>query len=151
MSVRKRDFQDSLYGHIEFDSEISSLILKPIVQRLRHVRLSNINSLDLPGIANLSRFEHVLGAAYLASRVGFRNRLSHFHDLALQASALLHDWAITAFGHLVEEALQYVGTGFSHESRLSDIASGGLPEEVLGVQRQILFGRKKASCSGSML
>jgi uncharacterized protein len=140
--VHKHFFQDSLYGRIRLDGEICALAGKPIVQRLRHIRLSNIDSIDMPGIANISRFEHVLGVAYLASQVSIRSRLPHFDDLVLNASALLHDWAITSFGHLVEEALQYVGTGFNHADRLREIASGEAREEILGVGRQILVGRE---------
>ena len=33
-----------------FHDDIAALASKPIVQRLRHVRLSNIDSIDLPGI-----------------------------------------------------------------------------------------------------
>jgi HD superfamily phosphohydrolase len=138
---RRLTFRDSLYGIVRLDDEVASLAAQPIVQRLRHVRLSNIDSIDLPGISNLSRYEHVLGVAYLASRVGFRGKLSHFDDLVLCASALLHDWAITSFGHLVEEALQYVGTGFDHQERLRQIAEGKASEEIFGVERQILLGR----------
>ena len=138
----KEPFRDSLYGPVLLDEETTTLAAKPLVQRLRHVRLSNIDSIDMPSIANISRYEHVLGVAHLASRVGFRPRLSHFDDLVLKSSALLHDWAITAFGHLVEEALQYAGAAFDHQERLSEIASGDAHEEILGVQRQILVGRE---------
>jgi HD superfamily phosphohydrolase len=142
MSPRKHFFHDTLYGRICLDDEIQVLASKPIVQRLRHVRLSNIDSVDLPGIANLSRFEHVLGVAYLASKVAFRTRLPRIEDLVLQSGALLHDWAITSYGHLVEEALQYVGTRFDHADRLREIASGEASEEILDVNRQILVGRE---------
>jgi HD superfamily phosphohydrolase len=141
MLGRRSMFRDSLYGVVRLDDELAALAAEPIVQRLRHVRLSNIDSIDLPGIASLSRYEHVLGVAYLASQVGFRSKLSRSDDLILTASALLHDWAITSFGHLVEEALQYVGTGFDHQERLRQIALGKATEEVLGVERQILLGR----------
>src|SRR5260370_18212065 len=96
----------------------------------------------MPGIANLLRYEHVLGVAHLAEQLALRVRLSHFDDLIVRASALLHDWAITSFGHLVEEALQYCGTGFQHEKLLSEIASGATPEEIGGVRRQVLVGRE---------
>jgi HD superfamily phosphohydrolase len=141
MLGRKLTFRDSLYGVVRLDDEIATLATQPIVQRLRHVRLSNIDSIDLPGISNLSRYEHVLGVAYLASQVGFRSKLSRFDDLVMSASALLHDWAITSFGHLVEEALQYVDTGFDHQERLRQIATGKATEEIFGVERQILLGR----------
>jgi HD superfamily phosphohydrolase len=142
MSARKYLYRDPLYGRVQLDEELSALAAKPIVQRLRHVRLSNIDSIDLPGIANISRFEHVLGVTHLASQVAFRTRLSQADNLVLQAAALLHDWAITAFGHLVEEALQYVGTRFNHAERLREIASGVAQEEILDVGRQILVGRE---------
>ena len=57
------------------------------------------------------------------------------------ASALLHDWAITSYGHLVEEALQYAGAGFDHELRLLEIMSNETPEEIGGIERQLLVGR----------
>jgi len=107
----------------------------------------------MPAIANLSRFEHVIGVAYLAGEVGFRgslapfdllvlNSLAPFDLLVLKASALIHDWAITSFGHLVEEALQYVGTRFNHEQRLREIISGEATEEIGGIGLQILSGRE---------
>jgi uncharacterized protein len=133
-------FVDPIYGRIQLSQSLSGLVSKPLVQRLRHVRLSNIDSIDIPSIANLSRFEHVLGVAYLASQLGLRTKLDRQELLVLDASALLHDWAITSFGHLVEEAFQYVGTGFNHEKRLTDIV---LKEaEVLGANLQIFVGRE---------
>lgn len=133
---------DPLHGAIEFDEDISALIAAPIVQRMRHVRLSNIDSLDMPGISGLSRYEHVLGVAHLASRTGLHARLDRHDRLALAAASLLHDWAITAFGHLVEEAFQFVGTRFDHEGRLYDIVTGEAPEELGGANRQVLEGRE---------
>lgn len=140
MSMKK--ILDSLYGEITLDKDISSLVRLPVLQRLRHVRLSNIDSLNIPGIANLSRYEHVLGVNHLAGQLGFYNRLSREDRLALSASALLHDWAITSFGHLVEEAFKYVDTGFDHENQLYKIIMGEDQEEIGGVERQILFGRQ---------
>jgi HD superfamily phosphohydrolase len=118
------------------------LVHTPVVQRMRHVRLSNIDSIDIPAIAHLSRFEHVIGVAHLAEQAGFRKSLSSYEHLVLTGSALLHDWAITSFGHLVEEALQYVGTRFDHEERLREIIMGTAPDEILGVGLQILVGRE---------
>ena len=135
-------FADSIYGQISMDRDLSSLVTLPVLQRLRHIRLSNIDSLNMPGISNLSRFEHAVGVGHLATQLGMNNRLSHEDRLALAASALLHDWAITSFGHLIEEALQYVGTGFDHEHRLYEIITGDHLEETGGIGRQILYGRQ---------
>jgi hypothetical protein len=59
----------------------------------------------------------------------------------ISSSALLHDWAITSFGHLVEEALQYVGEGFDHEQRLFQLMSGEA-DELLGADLQIFQGQE---------
>lgn len=136
------EFFDSMYGAISFNYEISLLIDAPILQRLRHVRLSNIDSLDMPGIANLSRFEHSLGVGYLASQMAINQRLSQDIVRNIVSAALLHDWAMTAYGHLVEEALQYAGTGFDHEKKLKEIISSEGGDEVGGADRQILLGRE---------
>jgi HD superfamily phosphohydrolase len=135
-------FLDPLYGRINFDDALLALIRTPTIQRLRHVRLSNIDSLDMPAIANLSRFEHVLGVAYLSGQVGFRAGLPFRDSLVLRASALLHDWAITSFGHLVEEALQYVGTRFDHEEKLGQMLARQDSDEIGGADLQILVGRE---------
>jgi hypothetical protein len=50
------------------DHFLADLIEQPEMQRLRDVRLSNINSGTLTGAANISRFEHSIGTALLAGR-----------------------------------------------------------------------------------
>src|SRR5690349_5656478 len=99
---------DPLYGELTLPKAIVQLLSKPIVQRLRHIRLSNIDSLDMPGIANISRYEHVVGTAYLLSQTGLFSKLDVETATWLQAAALLHDWAILPYGHLIEEASQYL-------------------------------------------
>lgn len=133
---------DALYGDIRFVPPIADLIRRPLMQRLRQVRLSNIDSMDMPGIANISRFEHSLGAAHLASRVGFASALEERDNLILQAAALIHDTAITPFGHLVEEALQYVKANFNHEEKWSVLFSDTTRlNELGGMDAQIFLGR----------
>lgn len=135
-------FLDSLYGDIVFDGRVGELLNAPVVQRLRHVRLSNIDSVAIPGIANLSRYEHVIGVAHLARHTNFAVHRGDGDVLALTAAALLHDWAITAFGHLVEEAFNYVGTQFDHEDKLYEIVVSEKSSEIGGVDRQIFRGRE---------
>ena len=141
-SSRRGSFVDALYGPIELGDDLLALVRTPTLQRLRHVRLSNIDSIDMPSIANLSRLEHVIGVAHLAGEVGFRGGMTHYDLLAFRGAALLHDWAITSFGHLVEEALQYVGTRFNHEERLREIITDANSAEIGGVDMQILVGRE---------
>jgi len=69
-------FYDSLYGEVSLDSAIAELSRTPLMQRLRDVRLSNVDSIVMPGISNISRYEHSLGVAYVASRVAFAHTLS---------------------------------------------------------------------------
>lgn len=124
-----------LYGTIRLEPAVASLVQRPIVQRLRHVRLSNIDSVDLPGIAGVSRFEHSLGVMCLANVVAERLRLPVRDRLVLQAAALLHDASITPFGHLIEEAFRY-NAQFDHEVRLQQVFHG--EEDVGGVHFQVL-------------
>lgn len=138
----KQLIHDALYGRLDFDEDMLALISAPLVQRLRHVRLSNIDSIASPGIANISRFEHVLGVANLVAKLPFFAQLSKYDRLVVQASALLHDWAITAFGHLVEEAYAYAGAKFDHEGKLHELVMGDGGDDVGGVERQILGGRE---------
>src|SRR6267142_15615 len=105
MASDPASIMDALYGEIEVPAEISDLLGCPLVQRLRRIRQSNIDSLSMPGIANISRYEHSIGVAYLASRIGFRNHISNDDLLVVQAASLIHDTGITPFGHLAEEAL----------------------------------------------
>jgi hypothetical protein len=103
--------------------------------------LSNIDSLQMPGIASVSRFEHALGTAYLASQVGFALALPDRDRTALEAAALIHDTAITPFGHLAEEASQYLGHDTDHETRWSVLLAEEGTRETGGIDRQIFLGR----------
>ena len=147
MASKYFKFLDSLYGDISLNESSSMLVSEPLVQRLRHVRLSNIDSIAMPGIAGLSRYEHVIGVAYLAQETGLSRRLSSRDMIALTAAALLHDWAITAFGHLIEEAFQYVGATFDHETKLYEMVIGDGHTEIGGTDRQIYRGRSGISLS----
>jgi len=136
-----RVVQDALYDTIHFPEDIWALVATPAVQRLRHVRLSNIDSLSMPGIAGITRFEHVLGTTHLASQLGVARRLERDLLRSLQAALLLHDAAITPFGHLVEEALMYAGAGFHHEDKWSRLAAGE-GAELGGADLQLYCGRR---------
>jgi HD superfamily phosphohydrolase len=131
---------DALYGEVILDETTADLVWRPLVQRLRQVRLSNIDSLDMPGVANISRFEHSLGVTHLASQVGFRLGLSRHDRIALQAAALIHDTAITPFGHLAEEASRYLSLDSDHEMKWSLLLAGEEPRELGGLDRQIFLG-----------
>lgn len=130
---------DALYGKWEPDSFIFKLIRTPEVQRLRDIRLSNINSLFLPGSANISRFEHSLGVAYLAREVGRRLRFSLTEKLNLMVAGLLHDIGTPPFGHTVEFLLRRFG--FDHEETSLDLIKGEFHEKGREIKQFSFCGR----------
>ncbi|MBC8458506.1 MAG: hypothetical protein H8D67_10980, partial [Deltaproteobacteria bacterium] len=133
---------DSLYGDIVFSEPLASLIKLPVMQRLRHVRLSNIDSLSLPGISGISRYEHAVGVGYLCLNTSIIHSITEEKDrLCFLAASLLHDSAITPYGHLVEEAMQYGGENVDHEARWAVIRSDK-EIETGGVDLQIYCGRE---------
>lgn len=136
-------YLDPLYGDVELPEDISRLACTPVVQRLRHVRQSNIDSLGMPGIANVSRYEHVLGVAHVAGQTSLAKLLTPRDRTILQAAALLHDAAITPFGHLIEEAMSYGGSQFHHEQKWSRLLDNNDADAEIGsVDLQIYCGRE---------
>ena len=138
----EQEILDPLYGELRFVPAIRRLVFTPAVQRLRHIRLSNVDSLSMPGFAGTTRYEHALGSAMVASRLGLMKRLSEEQRLVLQAAALIHDTAITPYGHLVEEAFACVGREFHHEWKWQQLADEAHSEAPGGAQLQIFMGRE---------
>ena len=115
---------DCLYGKIEFNKKITRCILTPEMQRLREVRLGNINSLFLTGSSNNNRFEHCIGTAYLA-KVNIENNKRNFKADERNAfifAALFHDLANGPFGHSYEYLVEK--QGFIPEESVSDVIFG---------------------------
>lgn len=115
---------DCLYGKLEFNKKIFRCMLTPEMQRLREVRLGNINSLCLTGSANINRYEHSVGTAYLAL-VNVRANVSNFSkeekDTFVYA-ALFHDLANGPFGHTYEYIVER--QGFIPENSIGDVILG---------------------------
>lgn len=130
---------DPLYGQLSLDDFLADLISQPEMQRLREVRLSNINSLLLPGGSNISRFEHSVGTALLGERAARVLDLEEADRYRLVCAALLHDVTITPFGHLMEEGFHVAGKSFNHETRLQQIFVN--KAELGNMDRQIYRGR----------
>ena len=114
---------DVLYGKIDFSPMIWKCLFTPEVQRLREVRLCNINSLCITGSSNINRFEHSVGTAFLAQYNVLINRskyITHEHELDLFiVAALLHDVANGPFGHSYEYLMEK--QGFVPEKGLKNI------------------------------
>jgi uncharacterized protein len=111
---------DALYGPIRFPDYVWEIAFCPEIQRLREVRLSNINSLRFTGGANVNRYEHSLGVAYLAQLCTQKMWFGVDERLIILA-ALLHDVGTAPFGHSVQYALE--NQGYKHES-LYNILTG---------------------------
>ena len=104
-----------------FKKRITDCMLSPEMQRLREVRLGNINSLCITGSANINRFEHSVGTAYLAMvniEANKRNFPSDLKDCFVLA-ALFHDLANGPFGHSYEYIVER--QGFNPEKSIGDV------------------------------
>lgn len=118
--INKRYIFDSIYGVIHLPDFIWELLTTPELQRLREIRLCNINSLCLTGGANVNRFEHAIGTCHLAIKCYeswlFKKSLSENEKKCFYIAALFHDVANAAFGHSIE----YV-EGYKPEDSFFDI------------------------------
>ena len=132
---------DPLYGYLSLSDDMAKLAATPAMQRLRHIRLSNIDSRSMPGLSSVSRYEHAIGTAYLASLVGEKLSLDDGDQKILCAAAMIHDSAIPPFGHLFEETMNYFGEPIGHEDRWSKILGGSDKTKIGGIDFQIFCGR----------
>jgi len=113
----ERYIYDPLYGALYLPDFIWNIITSPELQRLREVRLCNINSLCLTGGANINRYEHAIGTVYLAQECLNSwpplNPTSEKEQKLFLLAALFHDVTSAAFGHSIE----YIESkdGFEHE------------------------------------
>jgi len=106
MKINIKRVFDPLYGLIELSDEEYSIVMSPELQRLRYVRMCNINSLLVTGASEISRFEHIIGVLKLAKEWTQSNSslLNDLQKKDIHAAALLHDFQTGPFGH----SLQYV-------------------------------------------
>ncbi|ODT84900.1 MAG: hypothetical protein ABS69_01795 [Nitrosomonadales bacterium SCN 54-20] len=120
--MRANRFFDPLYGRIEFTEREMNLILSPEVQRLRYVRMCNINSLLVSGASEPRRFEHIIGVMHLAKQWTAANRITGDEAEVLHAAALLHDVQTGPFGHSMEYIL--ADNSIPGDFRHDDVAYG---------------------------
>lgn len=108
---------DPLYGRINFTKYEYKLISLPEVQRLRGIRMCNINSLLVTGASEISRFEHTIGVLRLAQEWIKFHPVSQEDAQDLIAAAVLHDMQTGPFGHSLQYVLEdnEVDGDFIHE------------------------------------
>lgn len=144
---------DALYGKIEFSPLVYKCMLSPEVQRLREVRLCNINSLCITGSSNTNRFEHSVGTAYLAAinvEAAVQKHLKLTKKETFIIAALLHDVANGPFGHSYEYIMEK--KGFIPEQGLGDVL-GDVVSTGIGAHKNsspfetIFFGKLRALTS----
>jgi HD superfamily phosphohydrolase len=141
MNRDNRYIQDALYGKIDpndwlwkeqFDDDFWDYFTCPELQRLREVRLCNINSLYLPGGANIDRFEHAVGTYHLAKECLRSFPLISHIDESTQKNfliaSLLHDFKTSPFGHSVQYIEQK--EGFEHEGDFYKAIASGITEPI---------------------
>lgn len=147
---KNRYIFDPLYKVIYLPSFIWEILSTPEIQRLREVRLCNINSYSLTGCANISRYEHAIGTLYLAQQcldswpplIGLPTK--NDQKLFLLA-ALLHDIVSAPFGHSIE----YIEhkDGFQHEADFEYVITGNMTKQQysyqLASQSPIFFGLQR--------
>ena len=104
--IKAKRTWDPLYGRIELTDFEFDLISLPEVQRLRYVRMCNINSLLVAGASEISRFEHTLGVMHLAQQWIKAHGLPESEGKDLVAAAVLHDIQTGPFGHWMQYVLE---------------------------------------------
>ena len=112
----ERYIMDVLYGQVRLPTYLWRILPSPELQRLREVRLCNINSLCLTGGANINRYEHAIGTAHLAleSLKNWPTLVPRESQSHIALAALLHDINSGAFGHSVQYVID--SEGFEHEA-----------------------------------
>lgn len=103
--MRTSRILDPLYGRTSLDALEVELLHAPEIQRLRNIRMCNINSLLVTGASEVSRFEHSLGVVRLAKEWVDSSGASKDQATVLIAAALLHDVKTGPFGHSLEYTL----------------------------------------------
>lgn len=88
------------------DESTRALVFAPEFQRLRYVRLCNINSLYLTGASEPKRFEHCIGVYHLANLWIAPRTITARAANIIRAAALLHDIQTGPFGHSFQYVLE---------------------------------------------
>jgi hypothetical protein len=117
-------FIDPLYGAFSLPWFVEDLLRVPEIQRLREIRLLNINPFNIASLGEVTRFSHTLGLLHLVEVFldGHKGALIGKDATSLRLAAALHDIGTPPFGHLVETLLS--SSGWRHEAVVEDIILG---------------------------
>jgi len=144
--------KDPIYGYIRLTEVEKNIIDTLAVQRLRRIRQLAGAEYVYPA-ANHTRFEHVLGAMYLAGVVAenLPVQLSLEEKQKIRLAALLHDVGHAPFSHLFEPLLvKFLGR--NHEEMSSwVVAKSALADAISdqgfdpGEMSELAVGRLKST------
>ncbi|MBU4141703.1 HD domain-containing protein [Patescibacteria group bacterium] len=128
--------KDPLYGFISLEEPFKSLIETEQFQRLRNIKQLGLSYLIYPS-AHHSRFEHSIGAFYLAQKIIEKistekaiRKDKILYGKEFMAAALLHDIGHYPFSHAIEKSIGLLN-GASHEQQTINIIRRGKIAEVI--------------------
>lgn len=104
--------QDAIHGYIYLNDLEEAVLDTPEMQRLRRIRQLGFSNLVYPS-ATHTRFEHSLGAMYLADKFAQELQLGEGRAQELRLAALFHDLGHGPFSHVTDAV--YHKHDLSHE------------------------------------
>ena len=105
MNENTKTIRDPIHGDIKLDGLFLELIESPEIQRLYHIKQLGFAHLVFPG-AHHTRFEHSLGAYYVASRAAEMLNLNKEEKEIIACASILHDIGHGPFSHTLEYILR---------------------------------------------
>lgn len=126
--------KDPVHGSMEFTIEENNWI-KPFIdstafQRLRHIKQLGMGDLIFPGAVH-TRFNHCIGASYVASQIAHKLGLSASERQLVTLACLLHDIGHGPFSHAFEDLFQH--QAIRHEEWTSCFLEEFTQEEFLKI------------------
>jgi len=115
---------DTVHGSIKVEGVLLELMETPEVQRLHSIRQLGLAYLVFPG-ANHTRFEHSLGTAHIANRMGRELGLKPDEALLIRVAGMLHDLGHGPFSHTLEY-LHHQHKGLDHMDITKGLITGEL-------------------------
>ena len=119
--MSKKLIRDAVHGDIELGPLEVELIDTPEFQRLRGIKQLGTAYLVFPSAMH-TRFEHSLGASWMAQRIIGALRRSHAftpdEETRIRVTALLHDITHIPFGHTLEDERRVLPRHDEDSSRL---------------------------------
>jgi HD superfamily phosphohydrolase len=112
---RFKSIRDPIHGFVSLTERETRLINTLWLLRLQRINQLGHTYLVYPS-ATHKRYEHSLGAMYVADQIAVNIGLDKHQREVVRAAALLHDVGHGPFSHVFEEFLQDMnGEGFTHE------------------------------------